>query len=148
MSALIGRYEYALDPKHRVFVPPRYREELAREKGNHFILSVGLDQCLYLFLPSQWDNLLNDSREVFQLKDRTKQRALKRYIFSNAHEAQMDDQGRILIPQHLVEHARLKRDVIVLGSGTKAEIWDKAAHNAQDKSAKKIFTQVSGNLDL
>lgn len=148
MSALIGRYEYALDPKHRVFVPPRYREELAREKGNHFILSVGLDRCLYLFLPSQWDKLLNDSREIFQHKDRAKQRALKRYIFSNAQEVQLDDQGRILIPTHLVEHARLKRDVVVLGSGTKAEIWDKAAHDAQSKSAKKIFDQLSGALDL
>src|SRR3974390_2422076 len=107
MPALIGTYEYSLDPKNRVFVPPRYRDELASEQGRHFILSIGFDRCLYLFLPSQWERILTDNREDLQLRDKRQQRALKRFLFSNAMEASLDDQGRILIPQMFKEHAGL-----------------------------------------
>lgn len=148
MPALIGTYEYTLDPKNRVFVPPRYREALAAEKGQHFILSMGFDRCLYLFLPSQWERLITDSKDELQLSHKGKQRALRRFIFSNAMEAALDDQGRILIPQGLKEHAALRKDVVILGSGTKAEIWDKKAHEAQHASARKLFRQLSDKLDL
>ena len=148
MPALIGTYEYSLDPKHRVFVPPRYRENLAAEQGRHFILSMGLDHCLYLFLPSQWEKLLNDGQETFNLKDKRKARAAKRFLFSTAMEAPLDDQGRILVPQNLKDYAGLKKEVMVLGSGNKAEIWDKKSYQAERSSAQKIFQKLSADLDL
>lgn len=113
MPALIGRYEYSLDPKNRMFVPPRYRELLHKEKGEHFILSLGIDGCLYLFLPSQWERLLSQSQDIFQFKDKTKQRAVKRHLFSSAHEVPLDEQGRMLIPPQLKDHAGMKRDIVV-----------------------------------
>lgn len=148
MPALIGTYEYSLDGKRRLFVPPRYREELAAEHGRCFILSLGVDRCLYLFLPSQWEKLLSDSREIFQFKDRRKQRAAKRFLFSNAMEAPLDEQGRILIPQTHLEYSGLSKEVVVLGSGNKAELWDKKAHAAQHASARKLFRRLSSDLDL
>ena len=148
MPALIGTYDYTLDPKNRVFVPPRYRQALEGEKGAHFILSMGFDRCIYLFLPSQWERLITDSKDELELPHKGKQRALRRFIFSNAMEAPLDEQGRILIPQPLKEHAGLKKDVVILGSGTKAEIWDKKAHEQQHASARKLFHQLSHKLDL
>jgi len=147
MAALIGRYEYTLDPKHRVFIPPRYRDELTREKGPHFFISMGLDRCLYLFLPSQWERLVS-GEERLELRDKRQQRSVKRMIFGHASEAPTDEQGRILIPPHLVEFARLKKDVIVVGSGKRAELWDKAAFQIQERIGRKILEKVSPDLDL
>lgn len=148
MPALIGTYEYSLDPKNRVFVPPRYRDQLAAEQGRHFILSMGFDRCLYLFLPSQWERILTDNKGDLTLRDKHGQRALKRFLFSNAMEAPPDDQGRILISQRFKQHAGLKKEVVILGSGTKAEIWDKKAHAGQNASAQRLFRRLSDKLDL
>lgn len=148
MTALIGRFECTLDPKNRIFAPARYRDHLTAESGRHFILSIGLDGNLFLFLPSQWERLLSQSQELFQFKNKTKQRAVKRYLFSNAHEAPLDEQGRILIPPSLKQYAGLKRDLIVLGTGSKAELWDKARLRARERSARKVFARMSADLDL
>lgn len=148
MPALIGRYEHTLDDKNRMFVPSRYREMLHAEGGRHFILSMGLDRCVYLFLPSQWERLLSQSQELFQFKDKRRQRAVKRVLFSSAQEAGLDEQGRILIPQHLRLHGGLRRELMVVGTGNKAEIWAKAGLRSQEKSAQTVFKQLSADLDL
>ncbi|MBI3549915.1 MAG: division/cell wall cluster transcriptional repressor MraZ [Elusimicrobia bacterium] len=148
MPALIGRYEYSLDPKNRVVVPPRYRELLSEEKGRHFILSIGADGCLYLFLPSQWETLHSQIRDVIQVKDKAKARAARRHLYSNSHEAPVDEQGRILVPTGLKDHAGMKRDVVVVGTGTKAEIWDRSRLASKEKSAARMFESLSADLDL
>ena len=148
MPALIGKYEYSLDPKNRMFIPPRYRTHLAEEKGLHFILSLGLDQCLYLFLPSQWERLISDNQSSGSIKDKRKLRAFKRQLFSSAIEAPLDDQGRILIPPSLMDHAGLGKEVIVAGTGTKAEIWDKRRWSAKEKVERKVLQQLSADLDI
>jgi MraZ protein len=109
---------------------------------------MGFDRCLYLFLPSQWERILTDNKDDLQLRDKRGQRALKRFLFSNAMEAPPDDQGRILISQRFKEHAGLKKEVVILGSGTKAEIWDKRAHASQNASAQRLFRRLSDKLDL
>ena len=63
-SVTIGQYEYSLDAKNRLVVPPRYREALYAEQGNHFILALGLDNCIWLILPTQWRNLQQDIQEL------------------------------------------------------------------------------------
>lgn len=148
MPVLIGRAECALDDKHRLFVPVRYRHELATEKGAHFILAMGLDACLYLYLPSQWERVVARSLEVPGFKDKRRLRAVRRQLFSNAAEAVPDEQGRILIPPHLMEHARLSREVLVLGSGDRAEIWDRARRGSMERAERRLFGRLSASLDL
>ncbi|MBI4385898.1 MAG: division/cell wall cluster transcriptional repressor MraZ [Elusimicrobia bacterium] len=148
MPALIGRYEHALDAKNRVFVPARYRELLAAEQGRHFILSIGLDRCLYLFLPSQWEQLLTSRQEEFRLKDKRKQRAVRRVLFSNAVEAPVDEQGRILIPQELKGYAGLRKRIVMAGSGTRAELWDDALFAKEHAPAMNLFRKMSADVDL
>jgi MraZ protein len=150
MAVTIGRYEYTLDPKNRLVVPPRYREALHAEKGAAFILSVGQDKCLWLFLPSQWEAFQKDAHERSQdIQDKAKARALKRYIFSSAVEAPLDDLGRILVPQTLKSEAKLSREVMVTGAGNKAEIWDrKRWEDYHRETAAPSFEEISKDLDL
>ncbi|MFA6028753.1 MAG: division/cell wall cluster transcriptional repressor MraZ [Elusimicrobiota bacterium] len=150
MTVTIGQYDYSLDPKNRVVVPPRYREALIAEKGSHFVLAIGQDECLWLFLPSQWEAFLDDAKTHTQdIKDKKKARAAKRFIFSSAVEAPVDEQGRVLVPQNLKDFAGLKKDVVVAGAGNKAEIWDRARWQEYSrKHAAPSFTELAKDLDL
>lgn len=124
MSALYGEYSYVMDPKNRIFVPARFRELLHKEDKDYFMLSTGLDRCIYLFLPSMWEELIAHNMENFRSENKEEERAFKRFFFSNAADAQLDEQGRILVPHTHKQFAGLKKNIMILGAGNKAEIWD------------------------
>jgi MraZ protein len=150
MAVTIGQYEYTLDPKNRLVIPPRYCDALLAEKGSHFILSTGLDGCVWLFLPSQWERaqagMKDTTREV---KNKEEVRKSYRKLFGSAIEAALDDQGRVLVAQHLKEHAGLKKDVMIVGVGSKAEIWDRSRWNtSMKKQAAASFERLSKDLDI
>ena len=88
MSSLYGEYSYVMDAKGRVFVPARFRDELHKEDKNYFMLSIGLDRCLYIFLPSKWEELIANNMEIFKSENKEEERAFKRYFFGNAADAQ------------------------------------------------------------
>ena len=133
MSSLYGEYEYVMDAKSRVFVPSRFRDELRKEEKNYFMLSIGLDHCLYIFLPSKWEELIANNMEIFKSENKEEERAFKRFFFGNAADAQLDEQGRILVPQNQKAYASLKKDILIRGVGNKAEIWDAQAWNKYKK---------------
>ena len=149
MSLLIGRYEYSLDPKNRLAVPPKYREALAKEKGRSFFLTSGMEGCLYLFLPSQWERLLSDDLRAFSMADKEQERAFKRKFFSEAVEVEVDAQGRVLVPQYLKEHAGLDSTVLVQGAGKRAEIWDAKRWAAYEKSkVAPAYKAIGKSLEI
>lgn len=149
MALLIGRYDFALDRKNRLSVPSKYREALAQEKGRTFFLTSGMDGCLYLLLPSQWDRLAANDLQMFSQTDKTDERAFKRKFFSEAVEVEVDAAGRILIPSYLKDHAGLKTEVLVQGAGNRAEIWDTKRWNSYNKSkVEPTFKKVSKSIEI
>ena len=147
MQALIGRHEHSLDAKNRLFVPSRFRDQLNEEGGKQFHLAAGLDGCLHLFLPSQWDQFLTDLKSQ-QFKSPQEKRKIERAIYQNAADAPLDDQGRILVPQRLKDFAGLNKEVVVVGVGRRAEIWDKQSYEKVEKSDLADFKKISAGLDL
>ncbi|MCI1955188.1 MAG: division/cell wall cluster transcriptional repressor MraZ [Oscillospiraceae bacterium] len=115
---LIGEYQHNIDPKGRVIVPSRFREDL----GECFYITKGLDGCLFVLSPPGWDKL----RDKVSAMPVSKARGLQRFFFSGAAEAVPDKQGRILIPQNLRDYAGLTKDVTFIGASSRAEIWDSA----------------------
>ena len=113
---LIGEYQHTLDPKGRVNFPARLRESL----GSTFIITKGLDNCLYVYSMEDW-KVLEDKIRALPM---SKSRNLQRFFFAGAAEAEPDKQGRVLIPAHLREYAGLTKDVTVIGASVRAEIWD------------------------
>lgn len=113
---LIGEYQHNIDPKGRVIVPSRFREDL----GDCFYITKGLDGCLFVLSPKEWTRL----EERVSAMPVSKSRSLQRFFFAGAAEVEPDKQGRILIPQVLRDYAKLEKDVTFIGASSRAEIWD------------------------
>ncbi len=116
---LIGEYRCALDEKGRLNFPAKFRDEM----GAQFIVTRWLDDCLVAFPENEWERI----SQLLAEKGVVKSRDVLRFLYSGAGEAVPDKQGRILIPPPLREHAGLERDVVVIGVGGHAEIWDAEA---------------------
>jgi MraZ protein len=148
-ALLIGRYEYSLDAKNRLGIPPKFRDALKAEKGDRLYLTSGLEGCLYLFLPSQWAKLLDNDLQAFALPDKEQERAFKRKFFSEATDVELDSAGRILIPAYLKEHAGLDSAVLVQGAGKRAEIWDAKRWDSYTKAkVEPAYKLVSKSLEI
>lgn len=115
-----GEYQHTVDPKGRVIVPSKFRDDL----GEKFILTKGLDNCLFGYSVDEWKNFETKLRTL-PLADKDA-RAFMRFFFAGASECEVDKQGRILIPQNLREHAQLDKDIYIIGMSTRIEVWDKA----------------------
>ena len=149
MALLIGRYEYSLDGKNRVAIPPKFREALQGERGRSFYITSGLEGCLYLFLPSQWERLLSDDLVLFALPDKEEERAFKRKFFSEAVELEPDAMGRVLIPSYLKDYAGLRGGVLVQGVGKRGEIWDKGRWASYRRlKVEPVYRKASRRLEI
>lgn len=115
---LTGQYAHTLDAKGRVNFPARLREEL----GERFIITRGLDNCLFVYSPQEWQYLAD---KLHQLPI-SKSAPLNRFFFAGAAEVEPDKQGRVLIPEHLRKYAGLEKDVTIAGVSNRAEIWSTA----------------------
>ena len=112
-----GEYRHTIDAKGRLAMPAKLRDEL----GEHFTVTKGLDGCLFVYPDAEWASL---EARIRSLGNGEKARRIKRYYCANAFDAQLDAQGRILIPGNLREFACLEKDVTVVGLLDHAEIWD------------------------
>ena len=115
----IGEYQHALDSKNRMIVPSKLREEL----GNKFVITKGLDGCLYADTQDEWKNL-EEKMKTLPLTNRDA-RSFVRFFFAGACEIEMDKQGRGLIPQNLKEYAGIEKEIVSIGVLTRVEIWSK-----------------------
>lgn len=118
---LYGRYQHNIDAKGRIFVPAKLREKL----GDTFIAAAVMDRCISLYSMEEWDKLLEGLSET----PMTQARKLLRYLSANAADVQVDAQGRILLPKHLLAYASLEKEALVLGAGKRAEIWNPALYD-------------------
>ena len=116
---LIGEYQHALDIKNRIIVPSKLREDL----GNNFVITKGLDGCLYAYPLGEW-KILQEKLKGLPLTNKDA-RAFVRFFFAGACEVEMDKQGRGLIPQNLKEYAGIEKEIVSIGVLTRVEIWSK-----------------------
>ena len=124
---LIGEYNPSIDLKGRLHFPARLREDL----GDKFIVTKGLDNCLFVYSLSEWAELEAKIKALPMSRSRT----LQRFFFAGAVEVEPDKQGRILIPQPLRDYASIEKDVTFIGTGDRAEIW-----------STECWTQFNDNL--
>ena len=113
----LGEFRHSLDLEGRIIILAKFRESL----GAEFVMTKGLDSCLFLFPMAEWKILEEKLRALpFTNKDA---RAFVRFFTAGASEATLDKQGRALIPQHLREHSFLDKDAVVIGVPNRIEIW-------------------------
>lgn len=115
----MGEYNHTLDNKGRLIVPSKFRELL----GEVFVVTKGLDGCLFVYAKSDWD-ILEEKIKGLPLAN-ANARKFSRFFLGGATNCDVDKQGRILIPGNLRGFAGLEKDAVLVGVGNRIEIWDK-----------------------
>jgi len=100
----MGEYQHSVDTKGRLIVPSKFREQL----GNTFVITRGLDNCLFGYPMDEWRKLEEKLKELPMTKKDA--RAFARFFFSGATEVEIDKQGRINIPSTLSTYAKLEKE--------------------------------------
>ncbi len=132
----LGTFEHAIDDKNRLTLPARFRDAF----GPGSVVTRGMDGCLSVFTAEGWDEFVRvrlGDLDPFSAEARQ----LERFLFAGAADAEPDKQGRITLPPALLEHAKLGRDVAVVGVRDHVEIWDRAAWRG-------YLDQVEGSAEL
>lgn len=113
----IGEFKHTTDAKGRVSIPKIFREDL----GESFYITKGLDKSLFVFTQEEWDRFQVKLQGI-PLTNKTG-RAFTRFFYAGATKCSMDKSGRILIPQNLRDFAEIDRDTLLIGAGSRVEIW-------------------------
>ena len=130
---MTGQYAHNIDAKGRLFIPAKLREEL----GETFHVTIGPDHCLTIYPNDTWDDFMAKFHDMPYSKGKS-----LRALSANAVDCEPDGQGRILIPAKLRKYADLEKEVVVIGSFDRAEIW-----NAERWAREEAMAFESGSRE-
>ena len=116
---LTGEFNHSIDSKGRLIIPSKLRESL----GEHFVITKGMDGCLFLYPDNEW-KAFEEKLRALPLTNKNA-RTFTRFFVAGATNCELDKQGRILVPQTLREFAGLEKDVILAGNLSRVEVWSK-----------------------
>lgn len=135
----MGEYHHNIDTKGRIVIPNKVRDDL----GENFIVTRGLDGCLFVYPKKEWDNVIAKYKEIPDTKNK---RQFMRIFLSGATICEYDKQGRINIPKPLVEYAKLTRDCIIIGVDEKLEIWSKDCWDKFISDNEESLSDIADDL--
>ena len=138
---LTGEFNHSIDSKGRLIIPSKLRDSL----GEHFVITKGMDGCLFLYPENEW--------EAFEEKLRTlpltnkKARDFKRFFLGSAVEGEIDKQGRVLLSTSLRTYADLEKEVVLAGVLDKVEIWSKEAWDARTTDIEENIEDIASDME-
>ena len=138
----IGEYEHSVDAKGRVIMPAKLREDI----GEKFIVTKGLDGCLFAYSLEEWNNF-EAKLKTLPLTNKNA-RDFVRFFLSGAVECEIDKQGRFLIPGNLREYATLEKEIIIIGVGTRIEIWNKEEWKKYSSDENISADEIAENMTM
>jgi MraZ protein len=141
-----GVYEHTIDRKGRLIVPAKFRQALDSQSISTLYLTRGLDGCLFLFPEAEWRAVEARFKQVSFTK--SEGRRFSRIFFSWASEVEVDALGRILVPKHLRDVARIQDDVVVIGVSTRIEIWAKELWQKSSADDAEHFEELAERVLL
>lgn len=139
---LIGEFEHSLDTKGRLIMPAKLRDDI----GENFVVTKGLDGCLFAFSIAEWNNF-EEKLKSLPLSNRNS-REFTRFFLSGATECEIDKQGRFLIPANLRESAELEKEAVIIGVGTRIEIWNKAKWTKYSSDDNISVEEIAENMSM
>ncbi|MBC8197285.1 MAG: division/cell wall cluster transcriptional repressor MraZ [Candidatus Marinimicrobia bacterium] len=117
-----GSFSYIIDQKNRLNIPAKFRKELGPKNDNTFVITKGFDSCLYVYPATEWNRVQSELMSLNLIKE--KNRNFIRSILRFTTHVKFDRQGRVQIPENLLAYAGIKKEVEIIGFGTKLEIWN------------------------
>ncbi|KKR98902.1 MAG: Protein MraZ [Candidatus Magasanikbacteria bacterium GW2011_GWC2_41_17] len=139
-NMFIGEYLHTIDEKSRLAIPIKFRADLL--KGA--VVTRGLDNCLFLFTKVEWQKLAEKLANLPLSQSNT--RAFARLMLAGAMDAELDKQGRIILPEYLQKFAGLKKQVIVAGLYNRLEIWDESTWTKYKESTEKNSEEIAERM--
>jgi MraZ protein len=136
----MGEYQHNIDSKGRIIFPARFRELL----GEKFIVTRGLDHCLFVYTQEEWQNL--ETRFKALPFTKADARAFARFFFAGASECEVDRQGRVLIPPNLREHAALQKEAVIIGVSGRVEIWSRENWAKYSREANLSYEEIAEKM--
>lgn len=137
---LIGEYIHTMDEKKRISLPVKFRKSLGRQ----VVLTHGLDSCLFLFTIGEWKKIGEKLSSMSFLQ--ADNRSFNRYIFGGAQIVDVDNSGRILIPDHLKDRAKFDQKVVFIGVSDRVELWNETAWNDYKGKVEAEADQLAEKL--
>lgn len=140
LHMFMGEYHHTIDEKGRMIIPAKFREDL----GSNFVITRGLDQCLFVYPESEWKQLEEKLKVLpFTKKDA---RAFTRFFFSGATECELDKQGRVNIASPLRQFAQLEKECIVIGVSNRVEVWSKSTWEEYFAKSEESFSEIAEGI--
>ncbi|NMA55172.1 MAG: division/cell wall cluster transcriptional repressor MraZ [Firmicutes bacterium] len=136
----MGEYQHALDSKGRLFIPVKLRDDL----GERFIITRGLDQCLFVYPLSEWTRLEHKLKNLPLSKGEA--RAFVRFFFAGAIDCELDKQGRVLVPPYLRAYANIEREAVILGVSNRVEIWDQSTWEDYSSQVSANYAKLAEKM--
>ena len=138
----IGEYEHSVDAKGRVIMPVKLREDI----GEKFIVTKGLDGCLFAYSYQEWTNF-EEKLKTLPLTNKNA-RDFVRFFLTGAVECEIDKQGRFLIPGNLRDYATLEKEIVIIGVGTRIEIWNKKEWKKYSSDENISADEIAENMTM
>ena len=126
-----GEYCNLIDQKNRLSIPAKFRNSLGPDNDKTFVLSKGFDECLFLYPLEEWKIVEEQLSSLSSIKDR--HRNFIRNIVRHANYVRYDSQGRIAMPDLLLDYANIKKEVLVIGMLKKIELWEPSTLSKHEK---------------
>lgn len=137
---LIGEYHHNIDEKGRLIIPSKFRDEIGKE----FIVTRGLDGCLFIYSKGQWEKIVTKLQTLpFTKKDA---RTFNRFFLSSATVCEFDKQGRINIPSNLINYASIQKECTIIGVNDRLEVWASDKFDALIEENTSAIEGVAENL--
>lgn len=137
----IGEYHHTIDQKGRIAVPVKFRASFA----GGAVIARGIDNCLSVYTKDAWKVLADKIATLPISKANT--RAFSRHMLTGAMEAELDKQGRIILPDYLRQYAALTKKVVVAGVSDRLELWDSATWEQYRMQTEKSSSDIAETLD-
>ncbi len=136
MTGFLGEFEATLDAKGRFLLPAGFKKQLPEEETSRFVINRGFEKCLALYPMKTWEPLFAKITGLNEFDP--KQREFRRAFLNGATYVEPDSAGRILLPPNLKVYAELQKDIVLMATGDKIEIWDSNKY-------KQFFDSISSD---
>ena len=136
---LMGEFHHTIDEKGRIIIPSKLRDNLK----DNFIITRGLDGCLFIYPHDEWNNVINKYKD---LPNTIEKRQFMRIFLSGASTCEYDRQGRINIPKPLIDYAKLEKDCIIIGVDDRLELWSKQIWDNFINSNEEAMSSIADKL--
>jgi MraZ protein len=139
-----GTFDHTLDAKNRLTVPARYRAALA--DGVVLAMPVDLKPCVGVWRPEEYERYTRRAlAELPPLSSRLTE--LERFFYGSSHDSELDAAGRIMVPSFLGDHAKLTKEVVVVGAGDRMELWDRNEWSEHRSTLLSGVAEVTARVD-